>query len=33
MSEVLAGEPLGLEAITDGVYRVWFAGLRLDEWD
>ena len=33
VSEVLAGEPLGLEAIADGVYRVWFAGLKLGCFD
>lgn len=33
VSEVLAGEPLGLEAIADGEYRLWFAALELGRFD
>ena len=33
VSEVLAGEPVGLEAIDDGIYRVWLAGLELGRFD
>ena len=33
VSEVLQGEPLGLEAIDDGVHRVWFGTLELDSFD
>ena len=33
VSEVLYGEPLGLEAIADGVYRVWFCSLQLGTFD
>ncbi len=33
VSEVLTGEPLGLEAIDDGVYRVWFGALELGRFD
>ena len=33
VSEVLYGEALGLEAIQDGVYRVWFSTLELGTFD
>ena len=33
VSEVLHGETLGLEAIADGVYRVWFLSLELGNFD
>ncbi len=33
VSELLYGEPLGLEAIADGVYRVWFCSLQLGTFD
>ena len=33
VSEVLHGELLGLEAIDDGVYRVWFCSLQLGTFD
>ena len=33
VSEVLQGEPLGLEAVEDGVYRVWFSSLQLGWFD
>ena len=33
MSEVLGGEPVGLEAIDDGIYRVWFSTLELGRFD
>ena len=33
LSEVLHGETLGLEAIADGVYRVWFCSLELGNFD
>ena len=33
VSEVLHGELLGLEAIDDGVYRVWFCALQLGTFD
>ena len=33
VSEVLYGELLGLEAIADGVYRVWFCSLQLGNFD
>ena len=33
VSEVLYREPLGLEAIADGVYRVWFCSLELGTFD
>jgi transposase InsO family protein len=33
VSEVLYGETLGLEAIDDGIYRVWFLSLELGEFD
>jgi len=33
VSEVLHGEILGLEAIDDGVYRVWFCRIELGDFD
>ena len=33
VSEVLGGEPVGLEAIDDGIYRVWFSTLELGRFD
>ena len=33
VSEVLQGEALGLEAIDDGIYRVWFCSLQLGWFD
>lgn len=33
VSEVLHGETLGLEAIADGIYRVWFLSLELGNFD
>ena len=33
VSEVLQGEALGLEAIEDAVYRVWFSTLELGTFD
>jgi len=33
VSEVLHGETLGLEAIADGIYRVWFCSLELGNFD
>ena len=33
VSEVLAREPVGLEAIDDGIYRVWFSTLELGRFD
>lgn len=33
ISEVLQGESLGLEAIDDDVYRVWFCSLKLGMFD
>ena len=33
VSEVLAREPVGLEAIDDGVYRVWFSTVELGRFD
>ncbi len=33
VSEVLFGERVGMEAIDDGVYRVWFGSLELDRFD
>jgi len=33
VSEVLHGEILGLEAIDDGVYRVWFCTIDLGDFD
>ena len=33
VSEVLTGEQVGLEAIDDGIYRVWFGPLELGRFD
>ena len=33
VSEVLQGEPLGIGAIDDGLYRVWFCSLQLGCFD
>ena len=33
VSELLGGERVGLEAIDDGVYRVWFGPLELGRLD
>ena len=33
ISEVLGGEPIGLEAVTDRYYRVWFSWLFLGVFD